>query len=279
MDIAFEINRRVQRAGLPFRDQRMKIPGLRYLVMRLGVFTDELMVCFVSDPMEIPANLYEGLDRVVSVYQLVKVSLENDLSEGDPVHLWGKTTYRENILGHNYEVGPCSFFQPNPAVAEKMVLHVRDILLSSPHRPIHLLDLYCGLGLFSIATADVADSVLGIELVEEAVNLANQNADGTKARFLCMEADKITPELLAPFTTLLADPPRIGLSPFVVDVIRQSAFDEIIYVSCNPARGIDDISKLLDLYELKSVTLFDQFPETPHVEMIAHLIKKSETQE
>ena len=278
MDIAFEINRRVQKAGLAFRDQRMKTPGLRYLVLRLGVFTGELMVCIVSDPMEIPPEIYLGLDRVTSVYQMVKISLENDLSEGEPVHLWGKTTYRETILGHDYEAGPCSFFQPNPAVAEKMVQYIQTILADSPAAPKNLLDLYCGLGLFSIALSNSVDSVLGIELVEEAVTLAQQNAQGTKARFVCMEAEKITPDMLDPYNILIVDPPRIGLPPYVKEMIKQAAFEQIIYVSCNPTRGVDDIEKLTDMYDVQSVKLFDQFPQTQHVEMIVHLKRKKQRQ-
>jgi tRNA/tmRNA/rRNA uracil-C5-methylase (TrmA/RlmC/RlmD family) len=220
--------------------------------------------------MDLPSQLWEGLDSVVSVYQMVNANLDNDQSDGEPYHLWGEPCYRERILDCDFSVSPRSFFQPNPAMAQRMVSYVRDLWISDP-KPRRLVDLYCGLGLFSVLLSDLTDATLGIELVEEAISLAKINGRGKPIEFRCLDAESVTEEMWTPYNSLLIDPPRMGLHPKVIDAILASPFDEIISVSCNPSRGIEDIAKLRERYELRSVKLFDQFPQTQHVEMIARL--------
>ncbi|MDX9755646.1 MAG: hypothetical protein RBU29_16900, partial [bacterium] len=212
-EIAFEVNRRVQAEGLPFRDQKYGNRGLRYLILRRGVFTGEVMLSFVGDPLELPSRLWEGLEPVRSVYHLVNDNLDNDLSEGEPLHLWGEPTYREMILGKEFWIGPRSFFQPNPAVAEAMVEHVRSLLERYPQAGRRLVDLYCGIGMFSVLLADRCEKVLGIEVVPEAILMAKRHGEGCNAEFVCMEAETIMPDTFFEYDTLLLDPPRAGLHP------------------------------------------------------------------
>ncbi|RJP20575.1 MAG: 23S rRNA (uracil(1939)-C(5))-methyltransferase RlmD [Candidatus Omnitrophota bacterium] len=270
MNTALEVNRRVQNAGLPFCDQVRKTPGLRYLVVRRGVFTGEIMLLFVSDSMHLPPLLWQGLDRVVSVYQLINDNPQNDTSDGIPVHLAGNENLRELIGEHPFSIGPRCFFQPNPAVAQRMVMYVRDLLSAADHSNGCLLDLFCGVGLFTASTADLFQKTMGIEFSEEAVSFARRNAAGLAAEFLCKDAGELTTEHFADADTLIVDPPRDGIPPRTMKWILTHPFQEIIYISCNPRRGIEDAAKLLAKYNLQSIRLFDQFPQTPHVEMIAH---------
>ncbi len=274
MKIVFEVNRRVQNAGLPFRDQKKKIPGLRYLIIRRGVFTGEVMLLFVTDPMELPHSLWKELEGINSVYQLINDNLENDNSDGRPVHVAGEIFLRENICGKTFKYGPRSFFQPNPVMAEKMVEHIRALLLQEDYSKKGLLDLYCGVGLFSALLVDHFREVKGIECSEEAVNAAKENAKNLPATFLCEDAIKISQEHFTDTDVLIADPPRVGIHPKTLQSIKNHPFRRIIYVSCNPRRGLEDIEKLSEQYDIQSIRLFDQFPQTPHVEMIADMKRK-----
>jgi tRNA/tmRNA/rRNA uracil-C5-methylase (TrmA/RlmC/RlmD family) len=116
--------------------------------------------------------------------------------------------------------------------------------------------------------------VLGIEVVPEAIQMAKRHGEGCNAEFVCMEAETIMPDTFFEYDTLLLDPPRAGLHPKVMKTILASRFEDIIYVSCNPARGIADIAKMMEPYQVESIALFDQFPQTQHVEMIAHLRRR-----
>jgi len=270
MDIALQVNQRVQESGLPFRDGKKKKRGLRYLIIRNGIFTEDIMLSFVSDDMEIPSSLYEGLENVTSVYQLINDNLENDQSDGRPIHLWGEKYYREKIGRHIFQIGPRSFFQPNPAVAVKMVDYVKHITSELKDKN-NLIDLYCGIGLFSITLADTFDKVLAIENNPEAIRIAEENNNNTSIEFSCMDAEKIEWPNRGEYKTILIDPPRTGLHPQVIKELRNEPFTDLIYVSCNPNKGVEDIAELQEKYQINSVKLFDQFPQTAHVEMIAHL--------
>ncbi len=270
MDVALQVNQRVQASGLPFRDGKMKKRGLRYLVIRNGIFTGDIMLSFVSDDMTIPPSLYEGLENVTSVYQLINDNLENDQSDGRPRHLWGEKYYREKISQNTFHVGPRSFFQPNPAVAVKMVEYIKQITTEIKDKN-NLIDLYCGIGLFSITLADAFDKILGIENNPEAIRIAEENNDNPSIEFSCMDAEKIEWPNREEYKTILIDPPRTGLHPQVIKQLRNEPFSDLIYVSCNPNKGIEDITELQEKYQINSVKLFDQFPQTAHVEMVAHL--------
>ncbi len=269
MEIALEINQRVHDAGLPFRDSKRKTPGMRYLVVRRGVMTGEVMLLFVSDAMELPESLWSGFTQVASIYQLINTNPENDQSDGGPRHLGGSYYLRERVLEHEFHIGPRSFFQPNPVVAGEMAAHLRSIISEKPERK--LVDLFCGVGFFSALLSSHCAETLGIELVAEAAQLARKNTPQPNAQFICMEAERISSLNLDQYDTLVIDPPRSGLHPKTLKWIKDQSFQEIIYVSCNPKRGAEDISHLQYKYKITSVALFDQFPQTPHVEMIARL--------
>jgi len=273
MEAALEINRRVQAAGLPFRDQQKGVAGLRYLVIRCGIFTTEVMASFVTDPMQLPTSLWEGL-QLASVYQLVNDNSQNDLSSGVPVHLAGTPYYRERIAGRIFPIAPETFFQPNPAVAEKMVEYVREQVAAINDTPRRLLDLYCGLGLFSLSASDIVENALGIESHPQSIRLAQESAAGTNIHYICSEAERLQPEIFDGFDALIVDPPRAGMHPRVLETIQRFPLRDIFYVSCNPKQGVKDLAQFLPQYSLVSMKLFDQFPQTPHVEMIVHLKKE-----
>jgi 23S rRNA (uracil1939-C5)-methyltransferase len=272
MELVLELKRRALSLGLPFRDQKKRVRGLRYFIIRRGVFTSDVMVNIVSDSMDIPPELWADSSAITSVYQLINNNLERDTSDGEPVHLAGYPYYREKILGHEFQIGPTCFFQPNPVVTQEMVRYVRTLLTSSGTRT-GLLDLYCGVGVFSILLADLFPKAIGIESHFESIVSARENDGKSAVQFIHSEAERTDTSLWKGLDTLVVDPPRTGLHPDVIQAMLGHPFRDVVYVCCNPVRGVEDLAVLQAKYTIKSVHLFDQFPQTPHVEMIAHLVQ------
>lgn len=177
------------------------------------------------------------------------------------------------LLDRNFQVSARSFFQVNTPIAEKMVQHVLDHLDFSGD-PI-AVELYAGAGLFSAFLAPRVKHLTAVESAgsschDFAVNLDEfDNVDLYEA-----EAEEVIPALEGPVDILVMDPPRAGLAPEVHDALSKLLPRQIAYVSCDPATLARDLKKILQKgYELISVTPFDQFPQTGHVESITIMSK------
>lgn len=177
------------------------------------------------------------------------------------------------LLDRNFQVSARSFFQVNTPIAEKMVQHVLDSLDFSGDPT--ALELYAGAGLFSAFLAPRVRHLTAVESAgsschDFAVNLDEfDNVDLYEA-----EAEEVIPALEDPIDILVMDPPRSGLAPEVHDALGKLLPRQIAYISCDPATLARDLKKILQKgYELVSVTPFDQFPQTGHIECIAMLVQ------
>lgn len=177
------------------------------------------------------------------------------------------------VLGRTFRVSAASFFQVNLPQAEAMVKHVLEIM--NVDQKSEMVDAYCGAGLFSAFLAPKVKSLVGIELAESSCNDFAVNLDEFDNVSLYIGAvEEILPELKLKPQAVLLDPPRAGLDPTAMAALIESAPQQIAYVSCDPATLARDIQKLIAAgYALESVTPFDLFPQTYHVECIANLIK------
>src|SRR6266850_2526468 len=180
------------------------------------------------------------------------------------------------IAAEGWEVPPDSFFQNNFFLLPKLVEVVRDRLADGGSR--HLVDVYCGVGFFSLELARQVESFVGIELDRLAIQAARHNAksrDCTNGEFSAGSAEQLLPELLARFhaekTTVLLDPPRKGCSAETLELLRQMRPRQIIYVSCHPATMARDLNILCSegVFQLVRVAPLDMFPQTSHVESVA----------
>jgi tRNA/tmRNA/rRNA uracil-C5-methylase (TrmA/RlmC/RlmD family) len=171
-----------------------------------------------------------------------------------------------------------SFFQNNFFLLPKLVETVRNCLLDA--RTKHLLDIYCGVGFFSIELADTLESFIGVELDQMAISAARKNAasrNRTNGEFIAGTAEDLLPGLLkrlpADSTTVLLDPPRKGCRPETLDVLRNSPPAQVVYVSCHPATMARDLNVLCSggVFSLARVTPLDMFPQTQHVESVADI--------
>jgi len=177
-----------------------------------------------------------------------------------------------------WEVPPDSFFQNNFFLLPGLVEVVRDRLRASGGR--HLVDVYCGVGFFSMELGDLVESFVGVELDRLAIQAARRNAvtrARTNGEFIAGAAEDLLPALLWRFpagkTTVLLDPPRTGCKPNMLRVLRRVQPAQIIYVSCHPATMVRDLSVLCaeGVYELARTVPLDMFPNTQHVECVSDL--------
>jgi tRNA/tmRNA/rRNA uracil-C5-methylase (TrmA/RlmC/RlmD family) len=180
------------------------------------------------------------------------------------------------IPPEGWEVPPDSFFQNNFFLLPKLVEVVRELVQSGAAR--HLVDVYCGVGFFSLELADLVEGYTGVELDKLAIQAARRNAASRRVlngEFVAGTAEELLPGLLERFkpetTCVLLDPPRKGCRPELLELLRRVKPAQIIYVSCDPATMARDLNVLstADVFRLARVVPLDMFPQTAHVESVA----------
>jgi tRNA/tmRNA/rRNA uracil-C5-methylase (TrmA/RlmC/RlmD family) len=185
------------------------------------------------------------------------------------------------IPPEGWDVPPDSFFQNNFFLLPGLVQVVRERLREGG--ALHLLDVYCGVGFFSIELGDLVQSYVGVELDRLAIKAARRNASArgrTNGEFVASAAEDVLPTLISRFglraTTVLLDPPRKGCQPEMLQVLRRAGPAQVIYVSCHPATMARDLNILCadGVFDLVQVVPLDMFPHTQHVECVADLRRK-----
>lgn len=274
--------------GLQGYDKMTHEGLLRHLMIRHSQVTGEYMVALFAT--ESP----DGLSEIINELLLELVSLDMNIesvlwmknediadraqSEETTV-LHGRDYIHDEIHGFQYRLWYDTFFQPNPSQASRMIEIALE--LSEVNEDIRVMDLFCGVGTFSLPFAARAKELAGVEIVESSIESAKRNAidnDIHNTYFLASDArkgmDQVKEEWGMP-DLLLLDPPRSGAGGKVMRRIGRIGTEKIVYVSCNPETFAEDIVWLREFgYELKSVQPVDQFPHTPHVELVTLLEKR-----
>ncbi len=180
------------------------------------------------------------------------------------------------ISPEEWDVPQDSFFQNNFFLLPKLVEAARDCLREGGAK--FLVDVYCGVGFFGISLGDVVERFVGVEVDRPAIKAARSNAarhGRANGEFIEGDAQALLPELLQRFpageTAVVLDPPRAGVPRAAIDQLREVRPRQIIYISCHPATLARDLNALCaeGVYELRSVTPLDMFPQTQHVECVA----------
>ena len=223
---------------------------------------EEVMISLHSSSLEMPEM---EMDLPVSAVHL---------SPAGKVVLAGDDYLLLEVLGKFFKVSAGSFFQVNIGVAEKLVEHVLDLLPEKTD--LSVLDLYCGVGLFSKFIAPRAALVTGIELAESACeDFADNLQEFENVSLYVGAAEAVLPSLNQKFDVVIADPPRAGLQREALDALAKLSPEKLIYVSCDPSTLARDIKRLIEKgYQLQQATPFDMFPQTYHVETVALLTRK-----
>jgi len=241
-ELQFESNKDVERVAL-----------------RTGIH-EELVVMLESESLEPPEIEIEADVSVVHVF------------DEHAVVIAGQDHLIFNILGKDFRVSAASFFQVNTKMAEKMVEHLLARLPATTATT--LLDVYCGVGLFSKFFAGKCQQVIGIELSESACEDFAFNLDEfDNVELYEGAAEEILPGLAGRMdssTFMIVDPPRVGIEKYVLDAIISIKPQIIAYVSCDPSTLARDAARLINGgYRLSEVTPFDLFPQTYHIESIS----------
>ncbi len=190
--------------------------------------------------------------------------------------LWGTEILEEALEDKIFEISPFSFFQTNTKGAEVLYSTVRNFLGETEGK--NVLDLFCGTGSIGIFCASKAKKVVGIEMVEEAVEKARKNAERNgvnNAEFYAGKVENTLPEILQKdrFDTVIIDPPRAGMHPKALQYICQLPVKKLVYISCNPSTLERDAKLLRQArgWRLTQVQGVDMFPHTPHLEVVSVL--------
>ena len=256
---------------------------VRHLYLRKGEKSGEIMVCLVLNGERLPDDF---LPTLTTVFPEVKCVCINENREKTNVIL-GKRTYfltertyiLDKLLGKEFAISPASFYQVNPAQTER--LYQTAAQLAEIDETQTVLDLYCGIGTIGICTAANAKTLVGIEIVADAVQNAIANAKRNQlknTRYLCADAKQGAAQLIAEgyhFDTIIIDPPRKGCDNETLEALCTLAPKKLIYISCDPATLARDIKYLtMHGFALVSATPVDLFPRTTHVESVVCLSRK-----
>jgi 23S rRNA (uracil1939-C5)-methyltransferase len=284
-DASNEVRRAFERwaaeQGLPAYDQRSGEGYLRHLVVREGGGTGELLAMLVTAPGEVPGSqrLAELVpDAVVGVVHAVNPGVA-EVSVGlDETLLFGRDRFIERIGGLEFSVTPGAFMQTNTAMAER--LYALAIELAGLRNTDVVWDLYCGAGAIGLLAAPHAGAVYGIEISQESIASARDNAARNgigNAEFVAGDVAKSVRPLLERVPRpdmVFVDPPRSGLTPKAVRRVLELAPERLVYVSCNPTTFAPNARQLVDGgYTLETVRPLDMFPHTPHIECVARLTR------
>ena len=269
--------------GLPAYDQAEQTGYLRHLVVREGRNTGQVLVQLVTAPGERfeTGYLVEVLRRFPEVRSIHWAVNEGpaEVTNLPTVLLWGDEAIEESLGGLRFRVRPNAFLQTNTQMAERLYeIAVEFAALTGDET---VWDLYCGIGTIGLTVASRALTVWGIEVSEESVACALENADLngiTNAAFFAGNVGEAVEELRersgAP-DVVVVDPPRAGLAGKALRRLGRIGAGRIVYVSCNPTTLASDVRTLrADWgYELRRARPVDMFPHTPHVECVALLTR------
>ena len=264
---------------------------LRNLYLRAGQSTGEIMLCLVINGDSLPkerdlvAYVTERYPEIVSI-QINKNKKNTNVVLGDEYRvLFGKSYIEDVLCGRRFRITPESFYQVNHDGAELLYGLAKQKATEGKNEKIRLVDLYCGTGTIGLSMADVASELVGVEIVEGAVECAKINAEinGVKnAEFYAGDAKDIESLIssverargdLEPDVVIL-DPPRKGCSVEVIEFLAKRGIKRIVYVSCDPDTLARDCALFGQLgYAIGDVDPVDMFPRTGHVESVVCLTR------
>jgi 23S rRNA (uracil1939-C5)-methyltransferase len=266
---------------LPAYDQADGTGYLRHLVVREGRNTGQALVELVTAPGERfeRGYLVEVLRRfpeVRSIHWAVN-DTPAEITNLPTTLLWGEDAIEEELLGLRFRVRPNAFLQTNTAMAEKLYELALDAAGLTGEETVY--DLYCGIGTIGLVMAPRALTVWGVEVSEESVACALENAELNgigNAAFFAGNVGQSLEELrdrAGPPDVVVVDPPRAGLAGKALKRVGEAAAPRLVYVSCNPTTLAGDAKQLAADYgyRLERAWPVDMFPHTPHVETVALL--------
>ncbi len=262
----------------------------RHIVIKIGIKTNEIMCILVINGKTIPKEK-ELIEEILKKFSNVKTIVKNINTKNtnvilgqENINIYGDG-YIQDILGeYTFKISPLSFYQVNPIQAEK--LYELGVKMAQITKNDIVFDLYCGIGTISIFMAKYAKKVYGVEIVEEAVKDAKENAkinNVTNTEFYAGDVEKVLDDLINQKGIIpdivMFDPPRKGLDKTSISNILKIKPKKVVYISCNPATLIRDLADFEEYYDVNTIIPVDMFPYTSHVECVALMGRKNNESE
>lgn len=270
--------------GMPFYHKLRHTGYLRHLLVRKGARTGEILVVLVtstqleaSDRPWVEQLLELKLDgEIVGILHTYNDSLADVVQSDKTEILYGRDYFYEELLGLRFRISPFSFFQTNSLGAEVLYETARSYVGDTRGKVI--FDLYSGTGTIAQMLAPVAEQVVGVEIVEAAVEAARVNAgmNGlSNCTFIAGDVLKVVGELTEKPDLIVLDPPRDGVHPKALQRIIDFGVERMVYISCKPDSLVRDLELLQGCgYRVEKACGVDMFPGTGHIECVVAMQRK-----
>ena len=266
------------------------IKGLfRHIVIKVGIKTNEVMCILVINGKQIPkeSELVEILTKkypnIKTIVKNINTKNTNVILGKENINIYGNGYIEDKLGEYTFKISPLSFYQVNPIQAEKLYNIGVDAAKITKNDTV--FDLYCGIGTISLFMAKYAKKVYGVEIVEQAIEDAKENAkinNVNNTEFIAGDTEIVLDDLINNKNIvpdiIMVDPPRKGLDNKSVDNILKIKPDRFVYISCNPATLVRDLAKFEEIYEVRKIQPVDMFPFTGHVECCSVLYLKDSIQ-
>lgn len=258
-------------------DENTRKGLFRHVVIKVGIKTDEIMCILVLNGKafekenDLVKELLDEFPNIKTIVKNINMKNTNVILGLENVNLYGDG-YITDVLGDfTFKISPLSFYQVNPIQAEKLYnIGVENAEISKEDI---VFDLYCGIGTISLFMAKYAKKVYGVEIVEQAIEDAKENAkinNIENTEFIAGDAQIILDDLINKKKiipdVIMVDPPRKGLDNTSIENILKIKPKRVVYISCNPATLVRDLAKIEDVYDIGEIQPVDMFPYTSHVE-------------
>ena len=267
----------IKEKNISIYDEKTGKGLVRHIVTKVGIKTGEIMCVIVINGHKIPneselvENLKTRYPEIKAIVKNINIKNTNVILGQENINLYGNG-YIEDILGeYKFKISPLSFYQVNPVQAEK--LYDLGVSMAEITKDDVVFDLYCGIGTISLFMSKFAKKVYGIEIVEEAVKMAKENAQNnnvSNTEFFAGDVEIVLDDLInnkgIKADVVMFDPPRKGLDKKSIDNILNIRPKKIVYISCNPATLIRDLADFENEYDIKTIIPVDMFPFTSHIE-------------
>ena len=267
----------IKEKNISIYDEKKGKGLVRHIVTKVGIKTGEIMCVIVINGYKIPnenelvENLKTRYPEIKAIVKNINMKNTNVILGQENINLYGNG-YIEDILGeYKFKISPLSFYQVNPVQAEK--LYNLGVSMAEITKKDVVFDLYCGIGTISLFMSKFAKKVYGIEIVEEAVKMAKENAQNnnvSNTEFFAGDVEIVLDDLInnkgLKADVVMFDPPRKGLDKKSIDNILNIRPKKIVYISCNPATLIRDLADFENEYDIKTIIPVDMFPFTSHIE-------------
>jgi 23S rRNA (uracil1939-C5)-methyltransferase len=272
--------------NLSFYDVRQHTGFLRNLQLRV-CDTGEVMVNVIvgeNDMQKINPllqHVQQNIPSITTLLYTINTKKNDSMQDLEPVVYSGKGYVIEKLEEFQFKIGAKSFFQTNTNQAEQLYRITRDFAELTGKETVY--DLYCGTGSIGIFVSKKAKKIIGVEMLQAAIDDAKENAalnNLADAEFYAGDViDICNDEFFATHgrpDVIITDPPRMGMHEKLVKKILEIAAPTVVYVSCNPATQARDLNRLAEKYEVTKIQPVDMFPHTQHIENVAQLKLKIE---